>query len=101
MEEKKVSVTDAYAAQLPRTGEEAVHMHDLASRWGTSERGVRAIIADLRNDGYLVVTNDKGYFISDDVEELKRFYAKSRAKAIGIFKNVKNIRRVLVERGAL
>ena len=49
MEEKKVSVVDAYAAQLPRKSEDAVHMHDLANRWGTSERGVRAIIADIKD----------------------------------------------------
>ena len=92
---------DYYLNTIPKSKEEAIHMDKLAEMWHTTERGVRSIIADLRNEGNLIVTDDNGYYVSYDTADLLAFYKKSRAKAMGIFKNVSNIRKVLKEQGAL
>lgn len=90
-----------YLNSIPADEEKAVHMDALAKRWGMTTRDVRRVIADLRNDGWLIATNNNGYFLSTDLDALKEFYLKSRAKAAGIMKNAEKIREYLTEHGAL
>lgn len=99
-EEKSTNSSDWYLNSIPTKKEEAVHMAALAIRWNTTTRGVRKIVEDLRNAGNIIITNEDGYYVATDVEEVKEFYKKTRAKAIGTLKNASLIRKYLVDNGA-
>ena len=101
MEEKKTEGNiDWYLNTIPTKKEEAVHMATLAVWWGTTTRGVRKIVEELRNAGNIIITNEDGYYVATDVDEVKEFYEKTRAKAIGTLRNAKLIRQYLVDNGA-
>ena len=90
-----------YLNAIPKGKENAVHMDVLARRWGTNTRFVRQVVSDLKKEGNIIITNQDGYFRTDDVDEIRKYYAKERAKAIGIFENNKHIREFLLENDAL
>ena len=92
---------DYYLNSIPEGKENAVHMNVLALRWGTNEREVRNIISALKKDGNIIIANADGYFRTDDVTEVAKYYKKERAKAIGIFANNKGLREFLVANNGL
>lgn len=96
-----MSNNDWYLNTIPKRKEEAVHMANLAVRWGTTPRGVRKIVEELRNEGNIIITNEDGYYVATDFDEVREFYAKTRAKAIGTLRNAKLIRKYLVDNGEL
>lgn len=85
---------------IPTGRENAVHARVLKQKWGLKdEREVRLIIQKLREDGVLIATNANGYYMTDDPDDLLRFYRTQRAKAIGLLKSISATRRYLKERG--
>ena len=73
----------------------------LCSMTGLSDRRLRAEIEELRNKGVFVITDEdgKGYYISDDVEDVRRQYARDMARIKAISKRTKHLREFLKNRG--
>lgn len=85
---------------IPKGRENAVHAAVLKQKWGLkSERDVRLVIQKLRESGVLIATDANGYYITEDPEDLLRFYRTQKAKAIGLLKSISATRRFLKERG--
>lgn len=68
---------------------------------GLNDRQVRQAIEDLRNQGVFVVNDEdgNGYYITEDLEVLRRQYKKDTSRAMSILKRRKHIRKYLKERG--
>lgn len=80
----------------------AVSRTELSIRTGFSDRVVRRSIEILRRD--FIILNDqdgKGYYRSDDVQEIRRAYYQELGRALAILKRLKPMRRFLRMRGAL
>lgn len=85
---------------IPTGRENAVHARVLKQKWGLkSERDVRLVIQKLRESGVLIATDANGYYMTEDPEDLLRFYRTQKAKAIGLLKSISATRRFLKERG--
>lgn len=67
--------------------------HEKGLRTNSSKRKVRQIISDLRQDGHAILSDRKGYWISEDQAEidqfLDQFEARAKASAAAYFRTVK------------
>lgn len=77
----------------------AISRSELRSRTGLPDRKIRLIIAEARTSGYFIVNTGYGYYIADNSEDLYRFYKTEHARAISIFRAIKNIRADLKSEG--
>ena len=84
---------------IPKGKDNAISRAWLIWALDTSDRQVRKMIAQAREDGYLIINTGKGYYIPDDVADLIRFYRRERKRAISIFVGLKNTRAQLKEMG--
>lgn len=68
---------------------------------GLSDRQVRQEIEDLREKGKFVITDEDGtgYYISEDIEDVRRQYRKDMARISAISKRTKHLRNYLKQRG--
>lgn len=88
---------------IPVGSENAISKEELANLWGMkSERGVRQIISDLRQidngDSYVIVSfsNGKGYYRTDDPEEIANFKREIVSRAKNTFAPLKKANRILL-----
>lgn len=73
----------------------------LCTLTGLSDRAVRREIEDLRERGEFIITDEdgKGYYISEDYEDVKRQYLRDTARIKAISKRTKHLREFLKDRG--
>lgn len=73
----------------------------LCTLTGMSDRAVRQEIEDLREQGKFIITDEdgKGYYISEDVSDVRRQYLKDMARIKAISKRTKHLKRLLDDRG--
>lgn len=86
---------------LLRGKQNARTRRDLCILTGLCDRDVRQEIEDLRAGGTFVCTDEdgKGYYISDDTQDLLRQYKKNMARIRAISKRTKPIRDYLKSKG--
>ena len=82
---------------------DAISMEDFAREIGTSERQLRIIVSELREnnpfgDYFLVSNHESGYWLSNKKEELERWMDGYLAKAYSIFKTAKKARKLLTHK---
>lgn len=77
----------------------AVTRGQLVARTGMSDRKVRQQIEDARQAGAIIINDGtgKGYFVSNDVSELKRQLATNRSRALSILAQQKHLKRRIRE----
>lgn len=86
---------------IPTNKESAVSREMLCQWTGLPDRKVRKLIELARAEGVMILSFGNGYYISEDLEELQRYYAQERRRAISILTRLKVIRRKLKEAGRL
>lgn len=92
-----------YENDIPVGKENAVTRAQLAKKWGVDDRTVRYRIAAMRaednGDDYIIVSHSrggvKGYYRTDNPEEIRHFFMETKKRAINTFKPLKKMRRVL------
>lgn len=84
---------------IPKGKDNAISRSWLRYAIGKSDRQIRQMIRDAREDGYLIVNTGKGYYIPDDVADLIKYYRREKRRAISIFVGLKNTRAQLKEMG--
>lgn len=85
---------------LQKGAENAILAKDLAKMIGISSiRFLQVVISRERQDGILILSSDKGYFLPDDGEkgreEIKRFVTTYRAMALSTLRILKTANRAL------
>ena len=85
---------------LKKGAENAILAKDLAKMIGISSiRFLQVIISRERQEGILILSSDKGYFLPDDGEkgreEIKRFVTTYRAMALSTLRILKTANRAL------
>ena len=86
---------------IPTNKESAVSREMLCQWTGLPDRVVRSLIEKARNEGVMILNFGQGYYISEDVDELQRYYAQERRRAISILCRLKTLRKKLKEAGKL
>lgn len=95
--------TEEMYNSIPVGSENAISKEDLKTLWGVkSERGVRLAIAEMRQidngDNYVIVSfsNGKGYYKTDDPEEIANFKREIISRAKNTFAPLKKANRILL-----
>ena len=87
---------------LKRGEENAIKTSDLVKMLNITPRELRQLVERERNNGEIILSSNKGYFLPDvdeagkltpkGMEEIKCFYAVQRAKGIGCLKSATSAR---------
>ena len=91
---------------IPIGKQHAISREELQKLWGLSERGVRAVIAELRQedngDEYVVVSSSggKGYYRTKNINEIAEFKKETMNRARHTFAPLKKVNRILSEHEA-
>jgi len=87
----------ALLEHIPHGKENAISRRELRERTGMTDRKMRAAIATARADGEFIINNQdgRGYYMTDDLMELKEFYDSNHARAINIMVADRKLRQYL------
>ena len=79
--------------------ENAVTREELEMRMGLPDRTIRNMIEAARREGALIVNDGSGagYYISDNLEDLKRQQKMNNSRAMSILVQQKHLRRRIKE----
>ncbi len=82
---------------IPKGKENAIHQQELAKILGLNMWQVKKAIQKERRNGAVILSDQNGYWISDDKEEIKAFLVSMRKQAISRFNSTKAINNSLRE----
>lgn len=92
---------EKYWSQIPKGKENAVTYDDLCEMWDCSERTARKYLQELSNydnsDSYVLIRSgkSKGFYLTDDIEEIERYRQECLNKGRSIFAPLKKCNRIL------
>ena len=77
----------------------AVTRQELVRQIGLSDRKVREMIECARRDGALIINSQDGagYYLSDDLHDLRHQYTRNNNRAMSILVQQKHLRRRIKE----
>lgn len=86
---------------IPVGKENAIPRTELCASVGYGDRMTRRIIAQLREEGYMIcnLSDGKGYYITSDLDEIDRQYRQITARAMSLLKTRKHMRKILKDHG--
>ena len=84
---------------IPKGRDHAIKRKELSWITGMPDRKVRKEIEDARRNGIVILNDGDGYYITDDLDDMYRYYLRETARAMSILETRKNIRRKLKEAG--
>lgn len=96
-----------YWDEIPTSKENAVSYFELCVKWGINERQVRRILHDLslfdNGDKYVLIRSarTKGFYRSDDIDEIQIYRRECLSKGKSIFAPVKKCNRILNDHGQI
>ena len=84
---------------IPVGRENAIRRVELVQRLNLPDRRVREMIERARKDGALIMNaqDGAGYYLSDDLGEIKRQYGRNYRRAMSILVQQKHLRRKIRE----
>lgn len=84
---------------IPRGRENAIRRADLVARINLPDRKVREMIETARKDGALILNDQTGagYYISEDLGELKRQLRSNHNRAMSVLRQNTHLRRKIKE----
>ena len=91
-----------YELILPHIGKgkkNAVCRRKIASVLETSKRNISQLVLNARLDGYIIASDNDGYYIPETDEELQSYYKMHRKRAVMALASLKAPRKELVRRG--
>lgn len=98
-EEARAELKSMVLIQAGRDKRSARTGHWISQLTGINERAVRELIEELRGDGHLICNDQdgQGYYLSDDLEDIRRQCARDRARALSVLKRLRPFRRKIRE----
>lgn len=86
---------------IPEGKLKAISRERLAELSGLSDRRMREAIAQLRDDGAVILNDQdgRGYYKSVDLNEIEHHYWAERSRALAVLKRLKTVRRMLRDAG--
>ena len=93
--------TEILIAHIPFGRENAVSRDYLAMLLGVTDREMRRLINQARNEGHIIINdqNGRGYYQSDDPDHIAKQYKQNQRRALSILVQQKHLRKRLKEAG--
>lgn len=76
-----------------------IGMRSLSQIMGEGERKTRKRITEARIAGEIIASDDRGYYIPTDVQEIESYYLRHWKRAITAFRSIKAVRKTLKAAG--
>lgn len=94
-------MTAALANVIPYGRRNAISRKALAAKLGLSDRQMRKAVENARDEGLIILCecNGRGYYQSDDLNEIQLQYIQDTKRAMAILKRRKTMRRLLKAAG--
>jgi len=73
----------------------ALHLKELIKYTGINNRDLRRYIEELRRNGAVIISNNKGYYFPDNDIEIKRYIKQEESRAKSIFYTLRSAKRHL------
>lgn len=86
---------------IPTSKEAAVSREMLCQWTGLPDRAVRKQIEQARREGVMILSFGNGYYISEDLDEIARYYKQENRRARSIHYSIGPMRKKLREAGRL
>ena len=95
-------MTERLAILIPYGRRNAICRDVLAAKLGMSDRHMRKVIEDARSEGLIILCecNGRGYYQSDDLNEIHHQYIQDTNRAMAILKRLKTMRHLLKAAGS-
>lgn len=95
------NLTEVVVGKIPFGRENAIKRDVLAEELGISDRKVRKHIEKARASGFMIVNSGdgKGYYQTDDLDEISEQYWKDTSRAMAVLSRRKPMREVLKAAG--
>ena len=79
----------------------AIKRRTLSALLDVSDRHLREIIEEARNNGYVILSlpNGGGYYMSNNTDEIHDFYLREKSRAHSILCRLRPMRKILKEQG--
>ena len=78
---------------------ERISMSSLARTLGQTERETRKLIATARINGEIIASDDNGYYIPTEAQEIASYYRRHRKRAMTTLRGLKAVRKALQAAG--
>lgn len=85
----------ALSELLPEGRKNAISMRELSKRLMIDERETRRRVSDARKGGALICADNAGYYRPQSREELRRYYARTRKRAMSCLVDLQGVKRAL------
>lgn len=84
---------------MHKGSDNAVSREMLSATMQMSDRAVRSLIEQARNEGCFIMNsqNGRGYYLPESIEDIKRQYRQDTNRALSILKRRKHMRKALKE----
>ena len=94
-------MTATLANVIPYGRRNAISRKALAAKIGLSDRQMRKAVENARDEGLIILCecNGRGYYQSDDLNEIQLQYTQDTKRAMAILKRRKTMRRLLKAAG--
>ncbi|MDO4750117.1 MAG: hypothetical protein Q4A39_04665 [Eubacteriales bacterium] len=94
-------MTSKLASVIPHGRRNAISRKDLAEELGLKDRHMRQVVEDARNDGLIILCecNGRGYYQSNDLDEIYSQYIRDTKRASAIIKRCNSMRTLLRQAG--
>lgn len=97
--EKEMDIYD----YIPEGKENAVTREQLCRMTGLPDRKNRRLIESAQSQGKIILNDQdgKGYYTTDDLTVMSRYYRQERSRALATLKRLSPLRKALKEAGKL
>lgn len=79
-----MTAKERIAAALSEGENSAVSLFELIRISGLDNRSTRLLIEQLRREGFVICSSERGYYLPADADELRRYVSKERRRADSI-----------------
>lgn len=86
-------------SEIPVGKENAISRYDLRTQLGMSDRKMRDAIHDAKVAGYLICSTNRGYYIPDDIEDIKHQYFREKKRIASTYAAIRQMRAILKDKG--
>ena len=86
-------------SEIPVGKDNAISRYDLRTKLGMSDRKMREVIHDAKVAGYLICSTSRGYYIPDDIEDIKHQYFREKKRIASTYAAIRQMRAILKDKG--
>lgn len=86
----KIKLKEKILSALREGEENAINLCEMQRIAGLDNRSTRLVIENLRREGYVIISSNKGYYFPKTLDEISHYINKESKRARSIFYTIKS-----------